>query len=367
MMTDQNIETFEGRHVGNVIAFEAARASTVPDDIEDQLSHCESDPARDGNRVVKGLQSGARAIIKACTVVASTVRRYEKDRDSIDQFLGVLVDGNVISQAEARMKLTSPKLSKLRKIGDHAKFLLREDIFRHLSPSYSLMHQVCVLYNSLEGDDEARAEQIINIFKGEGTLSRDFVGGQTKLAKQAKETKHGSTHGASTPDRACEGAIGAEGIAHAYDLVFLEPDRGDIRRLNDEYADERPPCLQVHERIAADAVAITIARLLDLPIVANEFLSHCGFEQPSRIILAQDPNGRDVTNAEIVIVAVRGQPRFDLPEDFAWPSIGEPIDANSIVARLVPDAVNKLHVFASAETEGWSSIVGEANWRHADE
>ena len=147
----------------------------------------------------------------------------------------------------------------------------------------------------------------------------------------------------------------------------MEPNQRDIRGLNDEYPDERPPCLRVHERIAADAVAITIARLLDLPIVANEFLSHCGFDRPSRIILAQDPNGRDVTNAEIVIVAVRGQPRFDLPEDFAWPSIGESIDANSIVARLVPDAVNKLHVFASAETEGWSSIVGDANWSHADE
>ena len=74
-----------------------------------------------------------------------------------------------------------------------------------------------------------------------------------------------------------------------------------------------------------------------------------------------------ISAASVAIVAVRGRKRFDLPEDFSWPSIGERIDVNLIGASLVPDAVNKLHVFASTETDGWYSIVGEANWSHADE
>jgi hypothetical protein len=363
MMMPQNIKTFEEEQLGTLVAIEAGEVSTAPDSAADELSQCESDPAGEGTRVVQGLRSGARAIINACVVVASTVRRHEKDRASIDKFIGALVDGNVVSQAEARMGLASPKVSKLRTIGDHATLLLREDIFQHLSPSYSLMHLACVLFSSLIGNEEARVGELVKIFAREGTLSRNFLEDQIKQVKSKSVPKTSTSNGPlkRTADK------NAEVSSHAHDVVFLEPNDRDIRRLNDDYPDELPPCLRVNELIAEDASAIVITRLIDLPIVVNKLLPYCGFDCPSRIMLAQDPNSRDVTNAEIVMVAVRGQKRFDLPENFAWPPIGEPIDINSIVAALVPDVENKLHIFASDETEGWSSVIGEANWSQADE
>ena len=38
------------------------------------------------------------------------------------------------------------------------------------------------------------------------------------------------------------------------------------------------------------------------------------------------------------------------------------INASAIAARLYPDAARKLHVFAAARTEGWTSMIGDDSW-----
>jgi hypothetical protein len=125
--------------------------------------------------------------------------------------------------------------------------------------------------------------------------------------------------------------------------------------------------LKVHERVADDAIAIVVARLIDFPIVATRLLPHCGFDGVARVMLARDFLVRDVTNAQVVIIGLRGRKPFQLPKDFVWPGNDQPIDAVSIAARVEPGAANRLHVFASHETEGWISVIGGKNWERVDE
>jgi hypothetical protein len=149
-------------------------------------------------------------------------------------------------------------------------------------------------------------------------------------------------------------------------LATLDHDR-DRRGLSEEYADKLPSCLRVHQRVSDDAVAIVMARLSDFPIVKDKLLPGCGFGGISRLFLAREPNSADVTDAEMVIVAARAQRAAVRFRDFQWLRDGGPLDAASLACRLVPEARNKIHLFARADTVGWEPILGEANWSQADE
>jgi hypothetical protein len=154
-----------------------------------------------------------------------------------------------------------------------------------------------------------------------------------------------------------------------YDLILLTPDFRDVRSLKADLTEgeDLPLCLRVHEQVDDDAVAIVVARLVDFPIIATRLLPHCGFDSASRVILAREPIGRDVTDADIVIIADRGRKPFQLPNDFVWPAKDQSIDAVSIAARLQHDAANRLHLFASSDSEGWNSVIGGKNWERVDE
>lgn len=76
---------------------------------------------------------------------------------------------------------------------------------------------------------------------------------------------------------------------------------------------------------------------------------------------------RDITDAEVVIIAQRGRKRFEIPRDFVWPATDEAIDAVSIATRLMPEAANRLHVFATHRSEAWTSLVGDENWERLDD
>jgi hypothetical protein len=93
----------------------------------------------------------------------------------------------------------------------------------------------------------------------------------------------------------------------------------------------------------------------------------CGFEGMSRFFLIREPLDADVTHAEIAVLAKRG-PRDDaIKEEFEWFPRGEALDAALLWSRLAPNATRKLHLFASEKRNGWTSIIGEANWNQTDE
>jgi hypothetical protein len=317
-----------------------------------------SDAANQGVLVLSGLRAGPLAVIDAGVRTAETIRRYHQDPESIDAFIGVLADGNLLSQRERKLGLASPKLSKLCTIGDHATLLRSDEVLEHFletgSSGYSVFYQLLIYYKTLQGDGEARFEQLVTLLRARRPSSRKDFSDLTQEAKKAK------VRASEIPE---QGAAFENGQRFDLILATLE-DRRDRRRLGDDYADELPYCRRIHEIVAEQAVAIVIARITDLPVIENKLLA--GFAV-SQILLLRDPIDPDVTQAQVAVIAVRGRRDDKLITNFRWLPHGEPLDAISLAEQLVPKAKNKLHLFATAETEGWCSIVGETNWSHADE
>ena len=313
--------------------------------------------------VVSGFRSGVRAVIDSCVRTNETIRRFRDDPDSIDAFLAVLVDGNVISRNEARLGKASPKLVKLCAIGAHCGLLNREEIFKFLEPGYTIIYQVVVLYNTLRGDEDARLEQLVRILRQERQVSREALIAWTDAAK--RENRPASVELVSSPANGSSDSVPNDEIGRNHSLVLLTPDhRRDLRKLNEEYVDRPRYCQLVHDLVAEDATAVVVTRLADLPIIENKLLPLIGFLGPFRVFLVREPVGPNVTDAEILIVAHRGSVA-SVP-DFMWRSAVESFDVAAAVELLVPDATKRLHLFAAAPSDGWRSIVGEANWSQSD-
>jgi hypothetical protein len=343
-----------------------ANSAAMLDDLSEGFSTDENSAiVDDAKRVVSGLRSGVRAVIDACVLTATTCQRFP---DSIDEFLDVLVAGNIISRAERRLGPASPKLSKLRTIGNHAELLNREEVFPHLVSGFTVIHQLLVLYKKLDGNDEARVRKLVDIIRLQPTLSMDFLKEQTDIAKKSTPPEVPNEPSAFEGDP-CNTDSALEMGRGKYDLVLLSPDSRDVRRLSEDYPEsgDSPRCLRVHEDVDADSIAVVIARLVDLPVIINRLLSYCGIDRVSRVMLVREPLDRDVTDAEVVVVADRGRRQFELPRDFAWPAKGEPIDGISIATRLAPHSSNRLHLFAPRKCDGWSSVIGDENWKRIDE
>ena len=308
-----------------------------------------------------------RAIIDACVRTKEAVERFPDDpTDSIDAFLAVLVDGNIISRSEARLRKASPKLSKFRAIGTSAEMLLDEQVFRYLVPSYTLIYQVTVLRNILDGDEADRFNQLVHELAELSPLSRERVSARTEEIKRSKKRAPTLPSVSDTGDNRAGGDIGPiTSIGTDYKAVLLTPDRArDLARLSEDYAEDPNFVRLGNELLAEDAVAVVTARLADIPLIENRLLPILDFSFISRVCLIRIPSHADVTGAEVILVAHREEAVFAAA--FTWIAEGEAFNAKAAVERLLPDGARKLHLFASEETHGssdeWLSVVGNANW-----
>jgi hypothetical protein len=322
-----------------------------------------NDAAVEAALVVRGIRSGVRAVIEACVRTNDTIRRFSDDPDSIDAFLAVLVDGNVISPNEARLGKASPKLVKLCAIGAHRGLLTRDEVFQYLEPGYTVLYQVIVLYNTLQGDENDRFEKLVQILHDEGTASRETLSDRTAAIKRAKRNLE-------IPPAANDNVRPEGDISRSFDLALLTLDHQiDRRRLGEDYADRPRFCQLAHGLLAEEATAIVIARVTDLPLIENKLLPMLGFTGPSHVFLVRAPTGSNVTEAEVLVFTDRRKRPF-VP-DFEWLAFDDSFDPNLIAEQLVPDSKRRLHLFArkSVNTKSgyWLAIVGDGNWSHADE
>jgi hypothetical protein len=334
----------------------------VPTSFTTEILLDKNDAAAEAVEVLNRLRSGPRAVIDACARTSDTIERFRDNPRAIDQFLTVLADGGVISHREAKLGLSSPKLSMMCQVGAHAVLLCRDEVLQYFVSTgcagYTLCYQTTVLYRSFQGDERARFDQLVLTLQARRPDSRKSLIDLTKEVKRAQ---------VKVSDRLEKGSSFDDGPAQ-FDLIFAQLNhRYDLRRLREDYADKLPRCLRIHDRVSEEAFAVIVTRLADLPIVENRLLPGFGFASITRILLLRNPSGADVTDEQVVIVAARSGTSVDRLPDFQWLPNDEPMDADCLALQLAPNARNKLHVFASAEAEGWSSIVGEANWSHADE
>jgi hypothetical protein len=336
-----------------------------------KLLPSKSAAAAEAALVVGGFRSGVRAVIDACVRTNEAVQSFPDDNpDLIDAFLAVLVDANIMSRSEARLGKASPKLCKFKTIGQKAEMLRDERIFRYLTPGYTLIYQVTVLYGVLDGDEVHRFDQLVRELGALSPISRERLITRTEELKRAKKgtsalpsiSVAGDHPAGSDPDP-------ISNLGTDYQVLLLTPDRArDFWTLSEDHATD-PRFLRIGSHLAEDAVAVVTARLADIPIIENRLLPILGFSYVSQVCLIRMPSHADVTGAEVLVIAHRKQ--TDFTANFTWITDSEKLDAKAVVERLIPDAGKKLHLFASEESggssAGWLSVVGDANWGQSDE
>jgi hypothetical protein len=329
-----------------------------------------ADPTTEANRIVEQLNAGVTAVIAACERTKNALDRFEPDQRALEEFTGALMRARVITPVDALLGARSPKLSKFRKIGEHAHRLRDNRILPLLQPGYSVLYEVVTLYEALAGSETEKTDRLVRILQGcEGGLSRDYLIAEKK---RVKRTLPARAPGDAQAAPGLEDSQASPTVSHLAeagkraDLLLMTPGREDVRRLAQHYADEAtlPRCLSLHQFVAESAIAVVITRVRDLPVIAGRLLPHCGFPRLSRVLLMRRPDEPDIADAEVIVTAERGRrPDEDLalPQGGTWPAemSGDP---TAIADRLVPNAVNKLHVFASTMLDGWQSLVGPDSW-----
>ena len=96
----------------------------------------EKDPATQAALVAAAWSGTVKGIIETGILVMASLRAFGDDADRRDAFIVALVEKRVLTSREARRRLASPKLIKLRTIGENQALLLHEEVFGFLSSSW---------------------------------------------------------------------------------------------------------------------------------------------------------------------------------------------------------------------------------------
>jgi hypothetical protein len=316
-----------------------------------------TDPSDVAARVGSGMRSGVRSVIEACVTLVDGVRIFEADPGALEKFRQALADQNVLPRRSARLgNVEKGKFSMLKKIGENAGLLLDDQIFGFLEAGYSVLYHVVRLYEELPGDHQARLAELAKRFSPQGGLTRDFLIEQIDLAtKPANDNE---------PDAPLPWAD--ETTKPAFELVLMTPSNGHMRRLREDYVGRLPLWGRIYDRVSTDAIGVVVARVSDLPIIERKLLPGCGFAGIAQVFLLHEPLSSDVTQAEVVVLARRQPSTQDESPQLQWMPKGQAVDLTALSTVFAPGAQQKLHLFATSASDGWQSIVGEANWSDAD-
>jgi hypothetical protein len=147
--------------------------------------------------------------------------------------------------------------------------------------------------------------------------------------------------------------------------LLLTPNGKDVAKLIKPYpgGGELPFCLRYSDIVAQSAAMMMMARVGDLPRLADK-LSLWGFTRFKAIYGLAQPTAPDLMNVDAIAICERGS--FDLFKPLLdWPAEKDPLKlAESLLNQV---AGRRVHLFAQSETPGWESVVGEANWSEAND
>ncbi len=305
--------------------------------------------------------------IDGCEKISAAIKIYGEDPELLDEFLLKLVEGRVLTLREARLRLGSSQLNKLRKIGKYANALRRPDILPYLVSGYSVIYQACILLEQkLEGDEAQRTAglaQILQRCPANEDISRGYLIDTGKLLDASKRALASMSADDSRPEAAARSAK-VLALGERFDLLVITPTDKDIALLRRDYVDgslER--ALQLYQRMDANAAAVIILPVLDALVLANRLLHLAGFHRPTSASLVRHPIFPKVSDAQFIITAERGEMPISSADDLAWLDDGAELDARAIAERLYPTASRKLHAFAATKRDGWTCLVGDQeNW-----
>jgi hypothetical protein len=326
-----------------------------------------SDPIYQGTQVVAGFKEGVRSLVEACRRIRDARESFRGSREKEDAFIAVLVEGRLLSTAEGQLGFSSPKLSKLCKIGDSADLLERPEIIKLLTleSGYSVLYELVLLYEAaISGAGNSKFPDFLREVEAcEGPLTREYLD-KRKRAHQAIKTDviPSDIWDEVTRDQSADPASAEFHLPSQ--VLMLTPRDEDWRWLRQDYPDDAPLAtlartLPLHENVGPDAALVVFAELRQLFTVERVLLALCGFDKVFQVHLLRRPDSPDVTRAQVIVVAKRGRMTLRSLDEFQDDG---PLDTPAIAARLVPDAIRRCHAFASKATSGWHSIIGDDTW-----
>ena len=90
-------------------------------------------PLQEAQRVSSSWHESVSSLLDACERIHRVLDTFDEDEAKQAQFIKGLVKGRVLTEREGKLGVGSPKLSKLRTIGQHADLLRRRSITTHLN------------------------------------------------------------------------------------------------------------------------------------------------------------------------------------------------------------------------------------------
>ena len=99
------------------------------------------------------------SLLDACHRVHVVLDTYKNEHEEISRFLDGLASGGILTENERKQQTLSPKLSKLRCIGENAPYRLSISESSPLPPDYTTLYQICVLKNGYEKKGHKNSEE----------------------------------------------------------------------------------------------------------------------------------------------------------------------------------------------------------------
>jgi hypothetical protein len=309
------------------------------------------------SKIAQGIRSGARSMIDACVLLHDGMLGCDGDAALKDTFLVELAAKNVIPKRSSRTGegFEKSKLSMLRKIGANADLLLDERLFKYLEPGRSILFHLVRLYEELQGGHEQRVDELVKRLSVQGALSRRYLIDQIKLEEKA--------NGKGQKEKSAElwaVKVKTDSDTDDFDVVLLTPSQEALTRLDQYSFDELSRQLLGNFRISNDGCGIAVVRLADISKV-ERLLQAIGLVRVSQVLLPYVPDGPIVTDETVVVFGERSSAVCIDLDALEWLLPEEALDVHGLAGRLLPTAKSRLHLFASAETEGWSSLIDQTD------
>ncbi len=312
----------------------------------------EANPQKLAHALATRINNSKESIIQAGEIANFALRTFRPVSLERKEFFQALVESAFLSTAEARAEGQSPKISKLCAIGEEAAFLRREEIISLLSPGYSIMYEAVQLLREVRKRSSNPEEVVVDTLRGAaGDVNREFIVSARKALKRPM----------SNEDSEQEPRDISANNSTAAELLLLTPQKADTRRFAEDYANpDAMAGFRINHMVAKNAVALCIAEIRDYPTIAGRLLPLAGFKHIRKVYLLSRPNVSEITDAKIGIVASRTNGA--LPDGLMQPWEAGTTDDRTLALQIAPNAVSKLHAFATSTAPDWTCLAGHEVW-----
>lgn len=333
--------------------------------------------------VVESRSSSVAGIVESTVAYSKGLMSFRADAEKLTEFLQALHEAKVLTEDEVKAGL-SPKsdsaASKMKKISEYADIIRDQRILSLLSPGYSVLYELVLLFQELERRQQGVAHLRTRLMTSNGPVSRSWL--KSQRAKLEAETAANSSKATQadlpvvdasdapsivsqsdgdTEIRVAQPTISAAEVDSAPIVaVLLTVTSKDVVRLEKALRDKADPCcLSLRDKIDNRSVLLVHANAATLTSM-QAVVKSLGFDRCSRVGLVGELKGNDITSKNVMAIYVRGGLK-GISETVDWHAENDPIAlANRIIAGIEG---RRMHLLAKSQSEGWGALIGEANWQ----